>query len=318
MYIKVCKQCGKEFETDRVNRRFCCNECYYEYMRNNGARGLRHNNTPKEENPNYVKVTCCICGKEEYVLKHRAEVYKTCSRECAGKYLSKLNSQRVKLICPICGEEYECKQSKISHHKTCGKPECRSKWLSKIRSGKNNPNYRKVEDSIKSSLNDQNKYDKSKYEYQHVVKEYFNLNNLSELPKNYHIHHKDCNHYNNDIHNLVLLPQATHMLLHRIFGNVLLSALHTGKLSRDLFFSILTEEQKEFYLNIIDLDITGQAVIKQGELLETPEVDNQQPSVFRNIYVGSTTNERVLADKAEDGNFDTSALPTNESGEDIV
>ena len=59
-------------------------------------------------------------------------------------------------------------------------------------------------------------------------------------------------------------------------------------------------------------------VVKQGELLENPEEDNQQPSVYRNIYVGSTTNERVLADNAEDGNFDTSALPNSNIGDDIV
>ena len=77
------------------------------------------------------------------------------------------------------------------------------------------------------------------------------------------------------------------------------------------------EEQKEFYKQIIDLNIMHQVVVKQGELLESPEEDNQQPSVYRNIYEGSTTNERVLASKVEDGNFDTSALPDN-IGDDIV
>jgi hypothetical protein len=59
-------------------------------------------------------------------------------------------------------------------------------------------------------------------------------------------------------------------------------------------------------------------VVKQGELLETPEEDNQQPSVYRNIYVGSETNNRVLTDNAEDSNVDTSALPINNDSEDIV
>lgn len=67
----------------------------------------------------------------------------------------------------------------------------------------------------------------------------------------------------------------------------------------------------------IDLDVTGQAVVKQGELLENPEMDNQQPSVYRNIYEGSTTNGRVLPNDVEDSNSDTSALPTK-SSEDIV
>ena len=58
-------------------------------------------------------------------------------------------------------------------------------------------------------------------------------------------------------------------------------------------------------------------VLKQGELLESPEVDDQQPSIYRNIIEGSTTNSRVLADNAEDSNADTSALPIN-NGDEIV
>lgn len=54
--------------------------------------------------------------------------------------------------------------------------------------------------------------------------------------------------------------------------------------------------------------MTHQAVIKQGELLEQPEVVNQQPSIYRNVIEGSTTNGRVLTGKAEDSNSDTSAL----------
>ena len=52
-------------------------------------------------------------------------------------------------------------------------------------------------------------------------------------------------------------------------------------------------------------------------MLESLEEDNQQPSVFRNIYIGSETNDRVLTDNAEDSNINTSALPL-EKGEDIV
>ena len=63
-----------------------------------------------------------------------------------------------------------------------------------------------------------------------------------------------------------------------------------------------------FYKEIIDLNITHQAVQKQGELLERPEVANQQQSIYRNVIEGSTTNVRVLTGKAEDSNSDTSAL----------
>lgn len=52
-------------------------------------------------------------------------------------------------------------------------------------------------------------------------------------------------------------------------------------------------------------------VVKQGELLETPEVDNQQPSLSSNTLEGSETNSRILTDNAEDSNANTSALLNN-------
>lgn len=48
--------------------------------------------------------------------------------------------------------------------------------------------------------------------------------------------------------------------------------------------------------------------VKQGELLEHPQEDNQQPSLSSNTLEGSTTNNRVLSDNAEDSNVDTSTL----------
>ena len=47
---------------------------------------------------------------------------------------------------------------------------------------------------------------------------------------------------------------------------------------------------------------------KQGELLETPEEDNQQPSLSSNTLEGSETNSRIQASYIMDSNTDTSAL----------
>lgn len=44
-------------------------------------------------------------------------------------------------------------------------------------------------------------------------------------------------------------------------------------------------------------------------MLEHPNEDNQQPSLGSNIFEGSTTNNRVHTDNAEDSNVDTSTLP---------
>lgn len=98
----------------------------------------------------------------------------------------------------------------------------------------------------------------------------------------------------------------------------MIHALHTGILDRDLFFKMCNETQVKFYKEIIDLDVTRQVVLKQGELPESLEVDNRQPSIYRNIIEGSTTNSQVLTDNAEDGNTDTSALPISNNSDDIV
>ena len=64
------------------------------------------------------------------------------------------------------------------------------------------------------------------------------------------------------------------MYIHQWAGNILLYALHTGMISKEFFLNLCNDEQREFYEQIIDLDITSQVVVKQGELLESQEVDN--------------------------------------------
>ena len=295
----VCKNCGKEFLSCEPSAKFCCRECYIENAHSK------------------VEVRCAVCGKIEYVPLSRAKTYKCCSVECSGKRASKNYRKLVTLTCPICGKKYECKQSKLEHHRTCGDKTCRSKWLSITRSGKNNSNYHDIEIDVRKNTVTTEIHSKSKTTYQHVVKKILGLPSTSTLPKGYVIHHKDANHMNNNPENLVVLPKHVHRLIHTKFGNILIRGIHTGTLSREHFFNICTDEEKKFYEQIIDLNITHQVVLKQGELLETPEEDNQQPSIYRNIIEGSTTNSRVLTDNAEDSNTDTSALP-DFIGDDIV
>lgn len=298
--ICICKNCGKEFESYEPNSKFCSIECY--------------NNKRFSEK---VQVQCAECGKIEFVSPSRYKKYKCCSVECLGKYNSKKYNKQVLLKCPICGKEYRCKQSKIEHHRTCGDANCRRQWLKETRKGKNNSNYRIVEIELMKHSVSKEMHGKSKTIYQHVVKEVLKLSSTSKLPKGYVIHHKDANHLNNNPTNLVVLPKSAHRLIHTYFGNVLIKALHTNKITRDEFFKCCNDEERKFYENIIDLNVTHQAVVKQGELLESLEEGNQQPSIYRNIIEGSTTNSRVLTDNAEDSNTDTSALP-DFIGDDIV
>jgi hypothetical protein len=309
MKTLICEHCGKTFLTKKSDARFCSRDCYNNYIKIHG--GSRKGRSQK------VKVQCAECGKIEYVTPSRAKKYNCCSNECMGKFNSKRYNKQITLVCPICGKEYRCKQSKKEHHRTCGDKQCRGKWLSQTRQGENNSNYRKIEINLKKNAITGEIHDKSKNVYQHVVKTVLGLSSITKLPKGYVIHHKDANHMNNNPENLVVLPKTAHRLVHTYFGNVLIKALHTNKITREDFFKCCNDEERKFYENIIDLNVTHQAVLKQGELLEHPEVDNQQPSIYRNIIEGSTTNSRVLADNAEDSNTDTSALP-DFIGDDIV
>ena len=300
-----CQNCGKEFFHKSKTRKFCSKECYNEYVASNGKKSFYTKPNLK------VKVICEICGKVEYVAPSRAKKYHTCSVECRGQYASKIYNKKIEKKCPICGKIFWVKNSQ-KHRRICCSLDCSKTYRSLTKVGENNANYRGfiIENGVKSKY-----YKCYKEPYRRIVKDHFGLKNLL---KGYDIHHKDCNPDNNEKQNLVVLPRNVHMLLHRWFGNILLSALHTGKISREDFYKLCSDEQKTLYENIIDLDITGQAVVKQGELLESPEEDNQQPSVYRNIIEGSTTNSRALTSKVEGSNADTSALPDDNIGDDIV
>ena len=221
-----------------------------------------------------IEVICKQCGKHEFVYPCRAKNYLTCSKECLGKYNSKRYNRKIKLICPMCGEEYECIESGISHHKTCGKKECRSAWLSKIRTGSGNSNYKTNEDVLREQSIRGDKHDKSKTIYRHIVKIVFNLPSQKDIPTGYVVHHKDANHSNNNPENLVLLPKSAHVLIHRLFGNIVISALYNGLITKEVFYSMCNEAEKDFYQKIDCLDITKQEIINESDLNEKMKNDN--------------------------------------------
>lgn len=303
----TCQNCGKVFlDKDYAKRKFCSLKCLNEYRKFHPEEFAK-----RGSGENMVEVVCAECGKHEKVYRSRAEKYLCCSVECLTKYRQKLNTTRVEKICPICGKHFFVKPSHAKRRVCCSQ-KCVREYQKQTRCGENNPNYRGyvIENGIKSK-----NYERYKEPYRKIARD---ILGVKSVPKGYDIHHKDANENNHNPENLVVLPRKTHMLIHRWFGNILINALHTGKITREVFFSLCNDEQKKFYQEIIDLNILHQEVVKQGELLEKPEEANQQPSVYRNIYEGSTTNTRPQTDNAEGSNGNTSALPTNNSSDDIV
>lgn len=253
-----------------------------------------------------VTKKCEYCGKEFQVINSRRSTAKYCSKECANKGLhGNLNCK-----CEICGKPLHRKPSQIKKYKhiTCSK-ECLNKLKSKLYSGEGNHQYGlkgKLNASFKGNITrkrNNNIIDILVYEpnhpycnkdgrvklhrllveqnYQRFNSKYFEkINNRIVLKKNIDVHHLNFNHDDNRIENLVPLTRGEHTTIHNA-NNIIIRNNLNGR-------------------------IIG--VFKQGELLGSPEVDNQQPSLSSNTFEGSTTNNRVQTDNAEDSNIDTSAL----------
>lgn len=84
--------------------------------------------------------------------------------------------------------------------------------------------------------------------------------------------------------------------------------IYIKTISREKFISLV----KPFIIPSLQYKLIPYADrvhLKQGELLGHPtNEDNQQPSLDSNVFEGSTTNNRVQTDNAEDSNVDTSTL----------
>lgn len=228
---------------------------------------------------NKIDVTCQICGKNEKVYKSRGSKYKTCSKECMGKMNSVRYSKKIEKICPECDKSFEVKPSSFKRRLCCSQ-KCLYKYKSKVLLiGDNNPNS-KIRYILENGIYKKS-YDRYKYPYQKICKD---ILGIKKWVRGYDIHHIDCDDKNNEPTNLVVIPHETHMLLHRLFGNILLRLIFSDNYFDDKELKkILTIEEYNFIIEIKGLNVTHQAVVKQCELLENPEVDNQQPSCYRNI-----------------------------------
>lgn len=171
---------------------------------------------------------------------------------------------RVNKLCVECGKEYTARFSQRDRTKYCSKV-CQAKNFKERYKGKNNPNYNK---------NINRDYDGYKLTYkdgrQPLHKSVtLEVLNLSEIPKGFHIHHRDCNINNNLPENLCVLSTSDHRWLHKQFGNATLWAYCTNKISLEELCSWSTDPDKAN--NLLPLNLYLQiGIIKDCELLETP------------------------------------------------
>lgn len=258
-----------------------------------------------------IKKICLNCGKEFEVPHWREDTAKFCCPECRHES----HKKEPNCACEICGKEFHIKPSQLKkskHH--CCSIECLNKLKSILYSGDGNHQY-----GLKGELNasfkgfeiltkNNNLVEIRVYDPTHpycdkhgrvlkhrlIVEENYKLFDQKYfetiegrvvLKKTSHVHHLNEDHSDNRIENLIPVTKSEHRMIHNL----------NLKIVRDP----------------INGRITG--VIKQGELLENPEVGNQQPSLSSNAFEGSETSSRVQSDS----NTTTSALPGC-AGEDIV
>lgn len=222
---------------------------------------------------NKVKVNCMICNKEQEVFPCRAKQYKTCSKECRGKYSSNLYDKNAENTCLNCGKGFNLKPSHKERRTYCSKI-CQATHYSTRYRGIKNPNY-------KNALTDSDGYKIVECKTKGCVKEHIHVAttilNVDKIPKGYHVHHRDCDILNNNPDNLAILSISDHKWLHKNFGNTVLWAHYYGKIST----ATLSEWSRETDRaeKLLETKLINQiGVFKSSELLESPEEDNQQPS----------------------------------------
>lgn len=300
-----CKECGKNFyDKPSRNRKFCSTNCSSEYRKNKPTtqKGSRR--------VEYIKVKCATCGKEEEVTPSRAKSYNCCSGKCSGEFNRKKFSQKIELVCPICKTIFYLKPSHVKRVKNqaCCSKKCTYKLRETLYKGKGNHQFG-LKGELNSSFKGMEIHRNNNHLKEIIVYKPDRIDAIANgritkhrltVCENYHlfdsiffikvddyyilkpnvvVHHIDEDHDNNDINNLIPLTKAQHTSLHN---------------------------NLKYKSNDYMQSITG--VFKQGELLETPAEDNQQPSLDSNIFEGSETNNRSLSEYSEGGKIDTSAL----------
>ncbi len=235
-----------------------------------------------------IKKICLNCGKEFEVPHWRKDTAKYCCSECQHNS----NKKEPNCTCEICGKKFHLKPSQLKkskHH--CCSIECLNKLKSILYSGEGNHQY-----GLKGRLNSSFKGDEISKRNNNLIeirvydpthpycdkdgrvlkhrliveenykifdKKYFEvIDNRVVLKKQSQVHHLNEDHNDNRIENLIPVTRSEHRMIHNL-GIMIVRDPKNGR-------------------------ITG--VIKQGELLESPEVGNQQPSQPLKKLEGSETN----------------------------
>lgn len=221
-----------------------------------------------------MKLKCPVCTKDFNRNQSKNQPIKEstcCSHKCASAYKKLKPNNNCK--CDNCDKVFHKKPSDKTRTNFCSM-KCMGEYRSKNALGSNNPNFRnRMYDQDGYRLINSEKYGNKKLH--HVIA--YEILNITSIPKGYHVHHRDCNHLNNNSENLVLLNMSDHRWLHTQFGSATLWAYMNNKVSLDELVNWSNDKDKA--LRLLPLNLEAQiGVFKSDKLLESPEEGNQQPS----------------------------------------
>lgn len=262
-----------------------------------------------------VQKTCLKCGSEFSVPPGRANAAKYCSRTCSSRSQDK--KAKANTVCTQCGKRFHIKESQKTRYKrTLGyfcSNSCSAKSKSIAYSSSSNPNYKgrntdsdgyRIYTPSSSRLGGL----KSMKLHQAVCCE---ILGVQRIGNGLHVHHRDCDIMNNDPKNLAVLGASDHKWLHKQYGVATLWAFMKGKVGLEELISWSDDRSRA--KRLLEIDVTMQnaseiGVAKDGELLETPDAGNQQPSSGGNALEGSETSSRAVVGNATGSNAATSAV----------
>lgn len=237
---------------------------------------------------------CEICGKNNYVVDTKKFPARFCSYKCYEEW-QKFNKDP-NCECAICKVKMYLKPARLKRLKndiTCSL-ECANKLKSFYMMGEKNHQF-----GLKGDLNSSFKgietiHHDYIYEYcpNHPL-----CNKDGRVRQHRLIIEKNYQLFNSEYFELV----SNFFVLKEIYDVHHINEIKSDNRIENL--QILTRSEHTTLHN-------ASGVLKQGELLENPEEDNQQPSLNSNIFEGSTTNSRIQTNDVEDSNANTSALPS--------
>lgn len=197
-----------------------------------------------------VEVECKGCHKKESVNPSRAKNYVCCSKSCMGLYKTKEHN----VSCTECGKTFRQRPDRLKRNRKLGffcSHSCQGKYKKKAYKGESNPNYR-------AAFKDYDGYPLQYLPQIGRIKEhtYVTITTLGidKVPSGHHVHHRDCNVFNNDPENLAVLSISDHKWLHKQFGNATLWAFSKNKVRYDdlVSWSNDPERCKLLLLNLLN------------------------------------------------------------------